>query len=1468
MKAREPEGAAARWPALTRLGAIPARLFAARLAVRWRIAAAVVATIQLAALALLSLTAAARPYEGLWLKLAAATWFLWFAPFALFLAKSWSLRRAGKHSGSLDDLAAELDRLNPAAPDVFRTARRPDVHNTSTLDALETLFKTWEPRLVVPAASRVFGRDLAGMARRFGLSAAILLFAVAALIPAFHPAPDSSPAGYGGRAAGLLRMLAPLSALAAVPAPRLTPVGLPSRVARGDTVDIEVEVAHVPRDRPVHARLILSGDGPGPQRGPREVRYELAGVRGAAAKGSANTRRFRYGPVNGDFSVRFTALNASSRSYDVEMVTPPRLQTLTVTITPPAYTRLPRETREVAPARLALLPGTRLVWSGTADRDVHVWSASWTSPGTPGADSGRRPVPRADASRSHGVIARGNGREVRWERMIRSPGAVTLRLEDKTEEGGARAEEGPWHIDLRADAAPEITLLTPEGDGELPRGLKVPLVFRATDDFGVGAVRLHTVWRDAEGRVRAQGSRVITGWLDARDGRGAGVWDGAGGVAGNGPALTPQAGETIELTLEAADNDAVNGPKSARSATVSLRLPSAEEVAAQIGARERDAAAGLASAMEREKRAERALQAADKGKQADAPPTAGEWDVRRVLSDEPRRHLQELRRQLDTEIRQAEQGVSRLMDAPGQPGQHTLPPHPPGDVKSLKDLKREAEAMEKRLPVPEIARAPLPERRRALEALSRDQKALDDKMKSLRAEEASRKKPAESSDKTPSKTSPDAQAREKREERARREQEENRARLEDDLRRQIGEQEDLKKWLAEQERTEAAKAQRAEAAARQQDQAREDVREALEQIDEAMRKGLENGTLGPEVLEKMDRIRELLEEVLDEGEKERLRRESAGDEPGAEDLERAMRELVDKKDGLKKDLERAIRMLETMRDQRALRDLSEEVKSLEAGQKELARALDAADQPDQSPARLANEQEDLQKRLEQAQKRQESLAARPAMKPLRKESLPQKMREARAGMQKASEQLRKAKSDRQNREARAGAKSGADLAAKKLAEAAAEMEKALASMDQGADMAEVRAVLEETLEFTRWLEGATNSSTAATTSGLSFPSPTGPDAASSARIARWLSGRIDKLAAARPFESDALRRASLGMAAYADALATSVTSGASAASGTSATSPDTAPLDLDALAGVRRHARAAARELLKWLSDQNGGGGENEGDGQGDSEFGGGDQGESGNEGSDGVARRMRGMSGQQMAANRLTQELLRELMRERGNAGGPGEPGGASSGSTGGRPSGSQGGSQAGNQQGTGGGGRAADQGVAGGPGGARAGQGPGQSGPGGESSPSSPSSSSARGAAANAQQQIADALESLAEGADDGGGAARKLRQLAEEARALERALRGGRLDPEALRKRQEQFRTRLLESADAMEERGQQRERRAEAYRGGITPATARSLPLDSLAAELRRRREDARRLPLTPEQKRRVEWYYERLIGDGP
>src|SRR5690606_22096058 len=127
--------------------------------------------------------------------------------------------------------------------------------------------------------------------------------------------------------------------------------------------------------------------------------------------------------------------------------------------------------------------------------------------------------------------------------------------------------------------------------------------------------RLHYTLRGVQGEVRAKGARDVSAWRDARDGAGGGVWDGA--APGILP-VAPEPGESVELFLEAEDNNTVSGPGRARSATVRLKLPSLEDVREAIAGRERDASAGLASALEREKRRESETQRPDRAASAEA----------------------------------------------------------------------------------------------------------------------------------------------------------------------------------------------------------------------------------------------------------------------------------------------------------------------------------------------------------------------------------------------------------------------------------------------------------------------------------------------------------------------------------------------------------------------------------------------------------------------------------------------------------------------------------------------------------------------------------------------------------------------------------------------------------------------------------------------------------------------------------
>jgi hypothetical protein len=1301
--------------------------------------------LQLFLLPLAGVLAAVYPFDPLGLQLALATYavYLWVP---LRLARARRRRRF-----AVREIAASLDRLNPEAPDIFRTVLSRDSHSEETRDALEAFYAPWENRLA-DLSSPVWTKG-----RALGLGAAagfaVLLPFVAGRLP-----------GVGGAGEVFTRMLLPLRAWNAIPAPRLTPVWLPEIVMRGDSLTVVVRADHVSPSRPVYVHRVEAAPG-APGEPANETRYLMQrDVQRNEEPHRAGFARHAFGPATVDFSLSFSTPGFATKRHRVRVAEPPRLASFAVAVQPPAYAGLPAERLPEMPALLSVLPGSRVTWTARAAAPLARLSADY---------AGKK------------IPVSGGGRDFSFGQRVAEAGELRMRLADAR---GAETPEGPFRIELKTDAPPEITLLAPAADQDLGRALKLPVLFRARDDYGLARVWLrYAVLRGGRDGSPRPGSVEVTRWLNVRDGAGGGVWD-AGG-------LGLEAGDAVELWLEAFDNDAVSGPKSSLSARVKLRLPSREEARAAVEAGERDAAVSLASALEREKRLRREEARPHKGASAETgagpvPQAVPEWEVRRVLSDQPRQHLQEVKRQLDEEVRAAEKEVQEAKAA----GEASKAPRAEQSLKALRELRKEAEGLEKRLPPPAIGQAPLEQQKRALETLNADQKNLQRKLREKKAEEALAG---------------------------------NRRHVEESLARNLQEQKDMKAWLEEQERNAATERKRAQQAAQNAAQMEQDMKRALEQIDQAMEKGLENGTLSPEILDKMERIRELLEEVLDEDEKESLRRAGQDERVEAGDLQKAMRDLLDKKEGLRQNLESAIRMLEALRETRALRDAAAEARELAEAQKELAAEIGRPDKEGgakENAAALAARQEDLNRRMDATLKGLESLSKNPSLKDALKDLDKQNPREARANMQKAADKLKAPAPDRK------ASKQGADLASKQLKQMAAEMEKKVAQLDKAANAAETRAMLEETLDFSAWLEAAGD--------------PRGPTARSwggeegvrqgAVRLARWLRGRLEKLADADPFNGDVLRREAASLGFTADALATA--QGAAARGG---------------LEDLRAHALKAARELFKMLDKNEEGNGDQEGDGAGNSDAGGGDQGESGQEG---VSGRMKGAAGKQDAVNRATQELLRSFLEGRqGNRPGSGQsPGGKSPGGQG------SGGSKP----------QPGRDGLPGNTAGHEAGgEGEGEGGGQAEGGSSEGGNSGNANGLANAQQQVGESLEQLAEAAGDAGGASRKLRQLAEEARDLEEALRRRSLSPAEIQRRQERFRTRLLEAAHALEERGEERERRAEAYKGGALPPSAAAAASfdENWTRELKRRRDEARKLPLPPEQKRRVEWYYEQLLA---
>ncbi|MBM3500081.1 MAG: DUF4175 domain-containing protein, partial [Armatimonadetes bacterium] len=135
---------------------------------------------------------------------------------------------------------------------------------------------------------------------------------------------------------------------------------------------------------------------------------------------------------------------------------------------------------------------------------------------------------------------------------------VTWRLR-ATDRSGRTMDTPECRLRAVPDRAPQVTLTEPGRNVALPEPRPVRLAYRAEDDWGVQSVTLE--YRAPEA---ARWEAVTLSRESGRAVSGAWIWD-----------LRPLRlvrGQTVSYRLAAADNDAISGPKTARTATFTVTV--------------------------------------------------------------------------------------------------------------------------------------------------------------------------------------------------------------------------------------------------------------------------------------------------------------------------------------------------------------------------------------------------------------------------------------------------------------------------------------------------------------------------------------------------------------------------------------------------------------------------------------------------------------------------------------------------------------------------------------------------------------------------------------------------------------------------------------------------------------------------------------------------------------------------------
>lgn len=269
---------------------------------------------------------------------------------------------------------------------------------------------------------------------------------------------------------------------------------------------------------------------------------------------------------DGDFRFEFPALGTSTRyavragdvrseEYMLTVVDRPLVRVLRVAVQPPAYTGMPAQQLDDNTGDVTGIKGSRITFQVESNKELQ--SA------------------RLVFADSTSIDLRVSGTHATGEHVAMRDGSyhVALRDVEKIE----NIEPVEYSIRVLPDAYPSVTILSPGANLDVTDNSIVPVTARISDDFGFNRLRLAFKLVRSRYEEAAKDFSVLPMSIPPGTSTEAIV-----GYQWPLEKLRLAPEDVVSYYLEVFDNDKVSGPKSSVSETYTLRLPSLEEVFADV----------------------------------------------------------------------------------------------------------------------------------------------------------------------------------------------------------------------------------------------------------------------------------------------------------------------------------------------------------------------------------------------------------------------------------------------------------------------------------------------------------------------------------------------------------------------------------------------------------------------------------------------------------------------------------------------------------------------------------------------------------------------------------------------------------------------------------------------------------------------------------------------------------------------
>jgi predicted Zn-dependent protease with MMP-like domain len=335
---------------------------------------------------------------------------------------------------------------------------------------------------------------------------------------------------------------------------------------RGDSVTIRVSVEGEPQPA---VSLYTRGEG--------QVSFEefkLEGVDGRTFTHTINQVR------------RNTEYYAAQReertsSHKITVIDRPSIRHLSVRLTYPRYTGIPERTLEDNAGTITTLRGTRIHITVTSNKTLAHARLSFREAGD--------------------LEMTTQGTAAHTEFTVRDNDSYTVQIEDT--DGITNSNPIEYTVRAIADEYPVIAIVQPGEDRTIDENLVLPLLFRIQDDFGFSGLQLG--YRLVQSRFEPE--RTEYTYVDLQlpsDASNDEVIEHLWNVRGLN--LSPE--DVVSYHAVVYDNDTVSGPKRSQSDSYLFRLPSLDEIFAEVDRQHRQSRDELEYSVEEARELRRELE--------------------------------------------------------------------------------------------------------------------------------------------------------------------------------------------------------------------------------------------------------------------------------------------------------------------------------------------------------------------------------------------------------------------------------------------------------------------------------------------------------------------------------------------------------------------------------------------------------------------------------------------------------------------------------------------------------------------------------------------------------------------------------------------------------------------------------------------------------------------------------------------